>query len=436
MPPARPAAAAAAGAGLQAAAPLTLHPEGRAALLHAVAHIEFNAINLALDAVWRFAGLPEAYYRDWLRVAAEEALHFTLLRDHLQSAWATTTATSTPTTACGRWSSAPRTTSSRAWRWCRARWKRAAWTPRRRCRPSWRKAGDARAVEILGVILRDEVGHVAIGNRWYRWLCERDGLDPLAHYAALAATPRGAPAAAAVQPAKRAATPDSAPTKSPQLERLSADGALNVRPTPAHRSLPTPGLAHHDARHHPPFPADRRPRGRRPAARRLRQEGRAATRPRTGGRGPRPGTAHRPRSYVVGTDAAYAPFECQNEKGEIVGFDIDVVKAVAAKAGIEVKFVNTPWEGIFNALGQGDRDMIVSAVTITDERKQTMDFSDPYFDALQLIAVKDNSKVAKFADLKKLKVGVQTGTTGDEAVTKLLGKTSTKSSASSRRRWR
>ncbi|MDP1653541.1 MAG: basic amino acid ABC transporter substrate-binding protein [Rhodocyclaceae bacterium] len=129
--------------------------------------------------------------------------------------------------------------------------------------------------------------------------------------------------------------------------------------------------------------------------------------------------------YIVGTDAAYAPFESQNEKGEIVGFDIDVVKAAAAKAGIEVKFVNTPWEGIFNALGQGDRDMIVSSVTITDERKQTMDFSTPYFDAVQLIAVKANSKIAKFDDLKKAKVGVQTGTTGDEAVTKLLGKTST-----------
>ena len=128
--------------------------------------------------------------------------------------------------------------------------------------------------------------------------------------------------------------------------------------------------------------------------------------------------------YVVGTDAAYAPFESQNEKGEIVGFDIEVVQAAAKKAGIEVKFVNTPWEGIFNALGQGDRDMVVSAVTITEERKQTMDFSDPYFDAQQLIAVKDNSKIAKFADLKKLKVGVQTGTTGDEAVTKLQGKTS------------
>jgi len=129
--------------------------------------------------------------------------------------------------------------------------------------------------------------------------------------------------------------------------------------------------------------------------------------------------------YVIGTDAAYAPFESQNEKGEIVGFDIDVVKAAAAKAGIEVKFVNTPWEGIFNALGQGDRDMVVSSVTITDERKQTMDFSTPYFDAVQLIAVKADSKVTKFDDLKKLKVGVQTGTTGDEAVTKLLGKTST-----------
>jgi len=130
------------------------------------------------------------------------------------------------------------------------------------------------------------------------------------------------------------------------------------------------------------------------------------------------------RVYVVGTDAAYAPFESQNEKGEIVGFDIDVVKAIAQKAGIEVKFVNTPWEGIFNALTQGDRDFLVSSVTITDERKQTMDFSAPYFDARQLIAVKGDSTVSRFDDLAKLKVGVQTGTTGDEAVTKLQGKTS------------
>jgi polar amino acid transport system substrate-binding protein len=129
--------------------------------------------------------------------------------------------------------------------------------------------------------------------------------------------------------------------------------------------------------------------------------------------------------YVVGTDAAYAPFESQNEKGEIVGFDIDVVTAIAKKAGIEVKFVNTPWEGIFKTLDQGDRDFLVSAVTITDERKQSMDFSDPYFDAQQLIAVKATSKISKFDDLKKLKVGVQTGTTGDEVVSKLQGKNST-----------
>jgi polar amino acid transport system substrate-binding protein len=129
--------------------------------------------------------------------------------------------------------------------------------------------------------------------------------------------------------------------------------------------------------------------------------------------------------YNVGTDAAYAPFESQNEKGEIVGFDIDVVTAVAKKAGIEVKFTNTPWEGIFNTLAQGDRDLLVSSITITDERKQTMDFSSPYFDAQQLIAVKASSKIAKFDDLKKLKVGVQTGTTGDEVVTKLQGKSST-----------
>jgi polar amino acid transport system substrate-binding protein len=125
--------------------------------------------------------------------------------------------------------------------------------------------------------------------------------------------------------------------------------------------------------------------------------------------------------YVVGTDAAYAPFESQNEKGEIVGFDIDVVAAVAQKAGLQVKFVNTPWEGIFNALAQGDRDLLVSSITITEPRRQTMDFTAPYFDARQLIAVKSASKVARFDDLKPLKVGVQTGTTGDEVVKKLQG---------------
>jgi polar amino acid transport system substrate-binding protein len=137
-----------------------------------------------------------------------------------------------------------------------------------------------------------------------------------------------------------------------------------------------------------------------------------------------PAPAPAAKVYVVGTDAAYAPFESQNPAGEIEGFDVDVVKAVAAKAGIEVKFVNTPWEGIFKTLDTGERDMVVSAVTITDERKQTMDFSSPYFNAFQLIAVKEGSKVTKFDDLKKLKVGVQTGTTGDEVVQKLLGKTS------------
>jgi polar amino acid transport system substrate-binding protein len=128
---------------------------------------------------------------------------------------------------------------------------------------------------------------------------------------------------------------------------------------------------------------------------------------------------------TVGTDPTYAPFEYQNEKGEIVGFDIDVVRAAAQKAGLEVKFVSTPWEGAFTALAQGDRDVLVSAITITDERKQTVDFSDPYFEARQLIAVPAASTVSKLDDLQKKKIGVQTGTTGEEVVVKLQGKTST-----------
>jgi uncharacterized ferritin-like protein (DUF455 family) len=161
-------------------------PAGRAALLHAVAHIEFNAINLALDAVWRFAGMPPAYYRDWLGVAAEEALHFTLLREHLRTSlghdygdfeahdglW--TMVERTRDDIVARMALVPRTLEARGLDAAPPMQAKLA------------KAGDARAVEILDVILRDEVGHVAIGNRWYRWLCERDSLDPLGHYAVLA----------------------------------------------------------------------------------------------------------------------------------------------------------------------------------------------------------------------------------------------------------
>jgi len=160
-------------------------PAGRAALLHAICHIEFNAINLALDAVWRFPGLPEAFYRDWLQVAGEEALHFTLLREHLQTLghdygdfdahdglWQMAAATAGDLTA--RMALVPRTLEARG----------LDATPP--IQAKLRRAGDLRAVEILDLILRDEVGHVAIGNRWYRWLCDRAGLDAEALYPALA----------------------------------------------------------------------------------------------------------------------------------------------------------------------------------------------------------------------------------------------------------
>jgi uncharacterized ferritin-like protein (DUF455 family) len=159
-------------------------PEGRAALLHAIAHIEFNAINLALDAAFRFDGMPVAFYADWLRVASEEALHFTLLREHLRSGghdygdfdahdglWLMTQRTAGDVVA--RMALVPRTLEARG----------LDATPPMQAK--FRKAGDARTVEILDVILRDEIGHVAIGNHWYRWLCRRDGLDPIAHYAQL-----------------------------------------------------------------------------------------------------------------------------------------------------------------------------------------------------------------------------------------------------------
>jgi lysine-arginine-ornithine-binding protein len=137
------------------------------------------------------------------------------------------------------------------------------------------------------------------------------------------------------------------------------------------------------------------------------------------------GTASEGKVYVVGTDAAYAPFESVNPSGEIVGFDIEVLNAAAEAAGIQLKYENTAWDGIFETLANGERDLLISAITITDERKETMDFSDPYFEATQLILVPQDSDITKFEDLKNgKKVGVQNGTTGDAAVSDLLGKTS------------
>lgn len=158
---------------------------GRIALIHALAHIELNAINLALDAVWRFAGMPDLYYRHWLRVAQEEALHYQLLREHLvglgadygdlpahDALWEM--AEKTKDDLLARMALVPRTLEARGL------------DAAPLIQVKLRKAGDQRAVEILDVILRDEVGHVAIGNHWFRHLCTQRGLEPVATYATLA----------------------------------------------------------------------------------------------------------------------------------------------------------------------------------------------------------------------------------------------------------
>jgi uncharacterized ferritin-like protein (DUF455 family) len=165
--------------------PFTL--DGRAALIHAICHIEFNAINLALDAVWRFAGMPDDFYRDWMRVAAEEAQHFTLLHDHLltlghrygdfsahDGLWEMCEKTKEDIVA--RMALVPRTLEARG----------LDATPLIQARLRKVGAPDALvACDLLDIILRDEIGHVAIGNHWYRWLCERNGLDPVVHYGVL-----------------------------------------------------------------------------------------------------------------------------------------------------------------------------------------------------------------------------------------------------------
>ena len=160
------------------------NPEGQAALIHAVAHIEFNAINLACDAVYRFRDLPRAYYADWVKIAAEEAYHFSLLQDRLQAlgyAYGDFPAHN------GLWEMAKKTAGS-----CL---ERMALVPRvleargLDVTPGMIErlsaAGDDRTVAAFEVILDEEVRHVEIGTRWFRYLCEARGLAPEATFAQL-----------------------------------------------------------------------------------------------------------------------------------------------------------------------------------------------------------------------------------------------------------
>lgn len=154
---------------------------GRAAMIHALAHIEFNAINLALDAAYRFRDMPRAFYGDWLKVAAEEALHFNLLRNHLRSMgydygdfpahnglWEM--AVKTAQDPLVRMALVPRVLEARG----------LDATPA--IVEKLKSVNDVKAVEILAVVERDEIGHVAIGSHWYLYLCEQRGLEPLAMF--------------------------------------------------------------------------------------------------------------------------------------------------------------------------------------------------------------------------------------------------------------
>jgi uncharacterized ferritin-like protein (DUF455 family) len=155
--------------------------KGQAALIHAVAHIEFNAINLAWDAVQRFRGLPRAYCDDWVRVADEEAMHFGLMRDRLRALGYDY---SDFPAHDGLWSMAQRTAADPL--------ERMALVPRVMeargldvtpgMMVRFREAGDEETAACLEVILRDEVGHVAAGTRWFRYLCAARGLDPETRY--------------------------------------------------------------------------------------------------------------------------------------------------------------------------------------------------------------------------------------------------------------
>ena len=138
-------------------------------------------------------------------------------------------------------------------------------------------------------------------------------------------------------------------------------------------------------------------------------------------------TAAAGQTYKIALNAEFAPFESMSTDGKIEGFDVDVMNAMAKAGGFNVEYKHQPWEGLFATLTNGDADAVISAVTITDERKQQMSFTDPYYAITQIVLVPQGKNVASVDDLKKLdKIGVITGNTGDLAAQKILGATSEK----------
>ncbi|MBO8164309.1 MAG: basic amino acid ABC transporter substrate-binding protein [Brevibacillus sp.] len=142
----------------------------------------------------------------------------------------------------------------------------------------------------------------------------------------------------------------------------------------------------------------------------------------TGGTDSQSGEGAAEKTYVVGTDAIYPPFE-KMEADKITGFDIDVIHAVAEAAGMKIEIKHTGWDPLFNGIDNGTVDLGISAITITDDRKKKYDFTEPYFEANQLIMVAEDSPVTKLDDLKGMTIGVQGGTTGAIAVKKAFGDT-------------
>ena len=133
------------------------------------------------------------------------------------------------------------------------------------------------------------------------------------------------------------------------------------------------------------------------------------------------------KEYKVAMNAQFPPFESMNSSGQIEGFDVDVMNAIAKEEGFKVTYHQQAWDGIFASLKAGDNDILISGITITDDRKKEMLFSEPYYKITQVVLVPRGKKIVSVEDLKKMdKVGVTIGTTGDLAAQKILGATSEK----------
>ncbi len=125
------------------------------------------------------------------------------------------------------------------------------------------------------------------------------------------------------------------------------------------------------------------------------------------------GCGAKSNTLTMGTNAAFPPYEFVDDEGAIVGIDAEIAQAVAEKLGMELEIKDMEFDSLIPAVQEGSVDIVLAGMTVTDERKESVDFTDSYATGIQVIIVKEDSEIASVEDLEGKMIGVQSGTTGD-----------------------